>query len=301
MIVAHALARYARKSRRVFAARDKTVGASEMGHCKRQVHFAKTGAVCNADFVENWGAMARGAVFERNFWLPALNSAYGRQLKLAGVMQQTLTKGFLSATPDGVLVNLAGNELAPLGVEELGGDNSLVVECKTIHCYPNSTWPAAPKIPHVFQVQVQLGMIHACTEYRPEYALVSYTNASDWADTREFPVKRDPKIFAVALERARQVMTATSAADLPPEGLLAGGLECGWCPYSQACRRIQTGKTGAGNVEIAESKTGEHDGKVKTGEHDEDSKADARQHQRAASTGRQHQRAESSKRQHGGH
>jgi hypothetical protein len=174
-------------------------------------------------------------VFESLFWEPALRAAYGRRLKYAGRYQRTFKKEYLSATPDGLLVGLADDALMPFGIESLSGDRSLLIECKTIHCYPNSTWPDGPKPAHVYQVQVGLGMIHESTRHRPEYALISYTNASDWADTREFAIKRDPAIFTVAQRRAEQVLTAKSAEALLPEGLTSGGRECKWCPYSEAC------------------------------------------------------------------
>ena len=40
--------------------------------------------------------------------------------------------GFLSGTPDALLIALDPDTLAPLGVTDIGGDGSLIVEAKTI-------------------------------------------------------------------------------------------------------------------------------------------------------------------------
>jgi hypothetical protein len=239
MIITTALAIYASAIRRNnFTARVQTIGSSEVGRCARALYFLKNeddpihGTPRNPDFVEGWGAPIRGTVFEEHYWEPALRAAYGERLRFAGKEQETFIKDFLSATPDGLLVDLDDDALAPLGVKNLGGDRSLLLECKSVH--PN-TRLTEPKLAHAFQVQVGLGLIRELTEHRPEFALISYTNASDWSDTREFPVKRDPAIFDVAQRRALRILTAMFAEALPPEGLTSGGRECEWCPFSNAC------------------------------------------------------------------
>lgn len=238
-IVVAALAAYALTLERPFEARAQTIGASEIGRCARQLFYSKSeddpirGVRRNSDYADQWrGAAARGTLFEQHFWVPAMRATYGARLLYAGEHQTTLVRGFLSATPDGLLVGLPDDALAHLGVAHLGGDRSLVVECKSVH--PNTRLDA-PRLAHVFQVQVQLGLIRALTPHRPEYALISYTNASDWCDAREFAVERDAAVFEVARARALKILTATFAEALPPEGLTAGGKECGWCPYSHAC------------------------------------------------------------------
>src|SRR5262245_2188384 len=186
----------------------------------------------NPNYVEGWGNPTRGSIFEKYYWEPALRAAYGNRLRFAGKAQKTFIQGFLSATPDGLITGLADDVLAPLGVASIDGDGSLVVECKSVH--PN-TRLAEPRPAHAYQVQVGMGMVRELTAHRPEYALVTYTSAADWSETREYPVKRDPAIFEIAQQRAQRIMTATSATALPPEGLTAGGRECEWCPFSDAC------------------------------------------------------------------
>jgi len=237
-IITVALAAYASKARRIFVGREQTIGASEIGRCARQLFYRKNkgdpvrGAPRNPDFVEGWGNPTRGTVFEASYWAPALRATYGWHLRFAGDKQRTFVKEYLSATPDGLLIDLADDVLSPLGIESLGGDRSLVIEAKSIHPF---TRLDEPKLMHLYQVQVGMGLIRESTAHRPEYALISYTDASDWSITREFAVKRDPEIFKTAMARARQIQTAPFAEALPPEGLQSGGRECEWCEYSNAC------------------------------------------------------------------
>ena len=115
-----------------------------------------------------------------------------------------------------------------------------MVECKTAD--PRTRLEQA-KPEHVYQAQVQLGLLRELTPHRPNFALISYTDASFWDNVLEFVVAFDPAIFATARERARDIMLARSAAELSPEGWVAGGSECKYCPFTTACGRARTGKT----------------------------------------------------------
>ncbi len=84
-------------------------------------------------------------------------------------------------------------------------------------------------------MQCQIGLIRHCTEYQPEFALISYTDASFFDDISEFAIQFDPEIYAAAKTRAIRIMTADAALDLPPEGKLAGGGECRYCPHQGQC------------------------------------------------------------------
>jgi hypothetical protein len=239
-MIAEALSDYANATARVFDDRMQAVGASEVGQCSRRTFWIKNeddpahSAPRDSDYVDTWGARTRGSYFEQYFWEPALRARYGDNLLYAGADQQTLTSEFLSATPDGLLINLPRDVLAALGIADIGADRSLLVECKTAD---PRTALAEAKPEHTFQAQCQLGLIRELTKHRPEYALISYSDASFWNEGKEFAVGFDKTIFTNAKARARRIMTATAAEELPPEGWIAGGHECRYCPFTRACGR----------------------------------------------------------------
>jgi hypothetical protein len=222
---------------RIFADRHLTVGGSDIGQCARKTFYIKTdgekrGAPRDADYVDSWGAKLRGSTFENEVWSPAMRAKYGANLLYAGNQQKTLKAGLLSATPDGLLINQPKRVLKEFGIADIGHSGEIVVECKTID--PRVSLNEA-KAEHAFQVQIQLGLFHETTKHRPEFALISYADASFWDEITEFVIKRDPKVFAHANERARQILEAKNARDLKPEGWIAGGNECRHCPYTKAC------------------------------------------------------------------
>jgi hypothetical protein len=241
-MIAEALGQFAATHGRAFEAREQTVGASDVGRCARQVYFEKHehdpdfGSPRNPDGADGWGARLRGTIFETYFWEPALRAKYGERLLFAGQQQESFALGFLSATPDGLIVALEPDALTSLGVPDLDGDGSIIVEAKTID---PRTRLEGPRLAHTYQAQVQLGLIHALTRHRPEYALISYTDASFWDLTYEFPIRRNPAIFETAQRRAAQILTARTATALPPEGWIGGGRECERCPFSRACGNVR--------------------------------------------------------------
>jgi hypothetical protein len=216
-----------------------TAGASEIGQCARKVFFAKNagdeslGISPDEGHAEAWGATLRGQLFEEHCWVPALRARFGGNLLYAGSEQITLTADFLSATPDGLITGLPRGALAHLGVDDIGG-HELVVECKTID---PRTRLDAPKPEHRFQAAVQTGLLRELTSHKPAFALLSYVNASFLDDIVEFPIAFAPEIFAAAKARAAQIMSAETADELLPEGWIAGGAECGHCPFTKVCGR----------------------------------------------------------------
>ena len=137
-MIAEALAEYAKATARNFLGRENSVGASEVGQCARKIFFAKNagdtvyGASSDEDYANSWGAALRGRLFEDHFWVPALRARFGAKLLYAGDQQQTFVSGFLSAAPDGLLIDQSHDVLASVGIADIGGDGSIVVECKTI-------------------------------------------------------------------------------------------------------------------------------------------------------------------------
>lgn len=240
-MIREALNAYAARAGRAFARdRQATVGASEVGKCARLVYFLKNendGAYHHdrdPGHVDGWGARERGKVYEDHVWFPAMKAQYGEKLLYAGPDQRTLVDGFLSATPDGLLVDQPSDALKHLGVAECGSEIDL--DCKTID--PRARLDG-PKPEHVFQVQAQMGLFQALTNHKPRYAVLSYTDASFHDEVREFAVAFDPEVYAEAKRRARDVMLATKPEYLKPEGVIAGGKECDLCPFTAACGQIR--------------------------------------------------------------
>lgn len=242
------LAEYVAANRREFEDRTDTVGSSEIGLCARRVCYEKhqgevmAGVPVPIRIEDGWGAAARGTVMENSFWYPALRARFGDDLLYAGPDQRTLKKGKLSSTPDGLLVRQPAGLLRHLGVKTIGRDRSVLVECKTIDPRVNLR---EAKRENVFQVQVQMGLVRDLTHHRPEYALVSYVDASFWDDVEEYAIRFDPGVYESAHARARTILGTDDARDLKPEGWIAGGRECEYCPYNQPCgierRRVPTG------------------------------------------------------------
>src|SRR6266566_8054050 len=103
---------YVAASGRKFKGREKTVGASEVGQCLRKVWYVKNRTAPDSGHVDAWGARVRGTLHEDKFLVPALRRKFKGKLLYAGTQQHTWSSGFLSATPDGLLVDQAKNFLA---------------------------------------------------------------------------------------------------------------------------------------------------------------------------------------------
>ena len=154
------------------------------------------------------------------------------QLIDEGFSRETLVDGYLSATSDGLLVGVARNCLSHFGIKDIGSD-ALVVEFKSID--PRVSLKEA-KAEHAGQTQVQMGLIRHCSVYKPNYALISYADASFLDNISEFAVAFDPAVYAAAQKRAQQIMLVEDPATLPPEGKIAGGDECRYCPFKARCQ-----------------------------------------------------------------
>jgi hypothetical protein len=257
-LIKTALDEYARSTKKKFAHdRTQSVGASEIGQCARRVYYAKKSPELSRDddYVEGWGAAMRGTIMENNFWEPALRKKFGHSLSLSGPRQKTLIDGALSATPDGLIIGVRPDILANLGVPDIrehgeeGGKSEccILVECKTID--PRVNLHKA-KEENVFQVQVQLGLIRSLSPYQPTYALISYVDASFWDEVAEFPIRFNETLFDEAKLRAAKILSADGPKDLRPEGWIAGGAECEYCPFTRACGIDRVGRSGKEDVEL---------------------------------------------------
>lgn len=216
--------------------RTKTVGASEIGLCARQTfwyknHGTKKGVDMDPDFKHDWGARIRGTIMEMVFWVPALRQRYGNNLLFAGTEQEKLTRGYLSATPDGLIINQPYDALRSIGVKNMKSD-CFTAECKTID--PRTNLVEAKEV-NVYQTQVQMGLFRLETRYKPEFSALGYTDASFWSEVDEFAIQFSPFMFKAAVERSEEIITATDGSKLPPEGYITGGKECSFCPFTKAC------------------------------------------------------------------
>jgi len=238
-MIKEALGAYAnsRAFQKVFVMdRSRTIGASEIGRCARETYYRKTEGRMDDDHVDSWGARLRGTVMEDRFWQPAMQKKFGKSLLFSGNKQTTFADKYLSATPDGLVVGQKRNILADLGVPDIGPSGCFVIECKTIDPRVNLY---EAKQENVIQTHVQLGLIREFTIYKPDFAVISYTDASFWDDVDEFAVKFDQDIFDKMHARAVKIKTATDASQLPPEGWIAGGKDCEHCAFTRACGIIR--------------------------------------------------------------
>jgi hypothetical protein len=236
-MIRETLTAFANSTRNSDQRRASTIGASEIGQCIRKIFFVKNAddpayaIQRDAGYIDNWGAQQRGVAFEQAFWVRALRAQYGERLKFAGDEQRSFEAGYLSATPDGLLIEVPADILTEFGVPNIESD-CLLLEAKTID--PRARLDG-PKPEHRYQVIVQLGLVRELTHFAPEYAVISYADASFWSEITEFAVKFEPDVYETAKRRAVKVMTAREASELPPEGWITGGHECKYCPFATAC------------------------------------------------------------------
>lgn len=213
----------------------QTIGASEIGLCERRTWFTKNETPHDVGYDDKWGAKQRGTIYERAWWNPAMESAFGDRLKFAGANQKTFFDGYLSATPDALITGLPRDALAALGVPDIEGD-AIVVDCKSLD--PRVKLEEA-KPEHRYQLMVQIGLIRRRTNFAPMWGILSYTDTSFWDEGNEYPYRYEESIYLAAQDRARRIMGATDPFALKPEGKIAGGKECDYCPYLKRCGQVQ--------------------------------------------------------------
>ena len=212
--------------------RTLTVGASEIGQCARKIYYMKTAERQDKTHVDRWGAAQRGNLIEQHLVVPALRKRFGKNYLWGGDEQRTFAKGHLSATPDGLLIGIKPNALRHLGVKDKLLGTCLLVEIKSID--PRAKIEKEKHV-HKLQAQAQLGLVRLLTEYKPNYVLLIYVDASFHDEVKEFAIEFDPKVFATLQGRASLILEAKGAADLRPEGWIAGGQECETCPFKDPC------------------------------------------------------------------
>jgi CRISPR/Cas system-associated exonuclease Cas4 (RecB family) len=235
-IVTEAIKQYVESQKKTWPHdRRQTIGASEIGQCARKIFCIKfeddpdMAVPRDSGMHDPWGARERGNLIEKYLIVPAMRLKYGHLAMFMGEEQKTFFYGDLSVTPDCILRN---GEYIP-------------VEFKTIDPRANLL---EPKPEHVYQVQMQMGILNALKQFPCKKAIISYTDASFLSETKEFEIEFEPAYFESAQKRARSILTAERMADVEPEGYIAGGKECQYCPFSNACgyqRRDVPDETGA--------------------------------------------------------
>ena len=237
-MIKEALEAYAKARERTWPHdRRKSVGASEIGQCARKTWFSKHDTAVDNDYLDRWGAKTRGHLIE-DFWQKALRQHFGLgHVHYAGRYQKTFFDDAspLSATPDAVVV---------VPEKKL----SFVTDCKSLD--PRAAMHQA-RPEHVFQVQVQLGLVRSQTRYQPAYGVLTYIDASFLDEIKEHIVKWDAGVFEQARERARQIMTHEDPARIKPEGVIAGGAECEYCPYRSRCAEMRAGAVPKHDLKVA--------------------------------------------------
>lgn len=213
--------------------RSSTEGASGIFTCRRKRWFAQNDVAVDPDYVDRYGAKRRGDLIENGWVVPALRAGLPPSCDLlwAGDDQRTLVDGYISATPDGLLVNRGNADVTIEGVT-LAPGGCVVIEIKSID--PRVDLREA-KSEHIGQVHVQMGLIRQCTAHQPDWAIVLYVDASFLDDVTVFPVRFDPAVYEAARQRATSIMLAERAEDLPPEGKIAGGKACQYCGWRKQC------------------------------------------------------------------
>lgn len=227
---------YAKSKQRVFTHdRTQTVGASEAFDCIRKAYFKKTGAEKDPDAEDSWGASSRGDLIENYHVVPALDAFLpeGYDYFYAGEFQKTFVdlENKISATPDGLVAGVSADALKLYGVDDLGS-NEFVLEIKSVD--PRVNLKEA-KIVHRGQAIIQMGLIREQTNYKPNFAIILYFDASFLDKMTPFVIPFDEGVYNTAKKRAKSVYAAEDAGALQAEGKLSNS--CDFCPFTQACAR----------------------------------------------------------------
>lgn len=217
--------------------RNDSVGASSAFSCLRQIYYDKHDTPKDSTYEYKWGAFVRGNLMEDMFVVPAMYNAidsgmFGDNVALigAGESQKTFVDGNLSATPDGLLINLDKDALKDYGIPDIESD-CVVFEIKSID--PRVSLVEEKEIHHG-QTQVQMGIIQRTTEFKPKYAVILYVDCSFFDDMQVYIVEYSDKMYKAAKQRADLVFKKDAEPeDFRAEGRIDGS--CDFCDYREAC------------------------------------------------------------------
>lgn len=237
MVAKPILLKHMENLQRVFKNRHLTVGASEIGRCARLAWYAKHHPNAAVLEDESFGASHRGNMIEAHTVVPALVKHFGDNLLYAGKKQQTFVSGYVSATPDGLLIKQPKDLLIQFGIKDIGKDRCILVEIKSID--PRIVL-RGPKPEHARQANQQLGLVREKTNHKPQYCLIMYVNASFMDDVAEFVIEFDEELYNKQKKRAERILTTKTAREIQPEGWIKGGKECDYCKFADACTELRT-------------------------------------------------------------
>lgn len=199
--------------------RSKYVSSSEIGKCARQVWFSKNVPLSEGNAFY-WGFAERGHSHEA--WIVEQLKAYEHDYRWSyiGKEQVSFHADYQSGTPDGLL-------------EATG--MVLVVDFKSID--PRKSLSKLPAAEHLDQLIQNMDLVEHCLDLSVDGALLAYSDASDYSKIHEWLIERDsPQVGERMVEletRAHTIMQATSAEQLPAEGVYAG--TCTNCPFKAEC------------------------------------------------------------------
>lgn len=193
--------------------RTGTIGASEIGKCARMLAHSRSGTAADFEY-EQSGFAERGHWVEK-WWVARLReSPVGHKVRKAGNSQQTLHWGPISCTPDALY------------------DRAWSADCKSF----DPRLHDIPKPEHVIQVRLTAKIAMKLGHISENGGgVLTYVNASDFQDLREFPVPphSDQELQSL-IDRAHSILSS-EPNDLPREGWISGAKECSNCAFRSAC------------------------------------------------------------------
>lgn len=243
-----------------------TVGASECFGCIRKTWFTKRGhefdVEKDASYEENWGAMERGNIIENHFIVPGMEEGLkrrGLELIMAGDGQDTILDDIHSATLDGLIIDPTGAKLprdllAYYGVDDIGEQDSVVLEMKSFD--PRLTLNHEKAV-HRGQTQMQMGLIRDKTEYKPEFAVLIYINASWLSDIRVFVIPYEEHVYQIGRERNDKVFGLDDPGMFATEGKMDG--LCAYCPFQGACQKVTEARVPSARKALTKKQIEEQD------------------------------------------
>ena len=185
--------------------RQKYMTSSESGRCERQIKFRQESAA--VPFTK-WGYAERGKLIED--WAAylireSLHYNEDHRIMFTGTAQVSFVDGNQSGTPDGVMIDVLGND-------------AIMLEIKSID--PRANWEKLPKTDHVSQVTQNADLVNRSTfPYEITHTAIIYIDASNLQRREEFVEDFDPHHAKMLRVKADRIAAAKSPAHLKAEGM----------------------------------------------------------------------------------